>query len=148
MTILTPSPARVPRNTADHVNQWIASETLARLTACAAGGRAAVERRLQELDREWDIERVIGTVAPAGILVGLTLGLARSRRFFGMPAAIAGFLILHGLQGWAPPLPLLRRLGFRTAEEIDEERYALRALRGDFEALPRDPERLLAVVKH
>jgi len=36
------------------------------------------------------------------------------------------------LQGWCPPLPVLRRLGFRTAFEIDYDRYALKALRGDF----------------
>jgi hypothetical protein len=30
-------------------------------------------------------------------------------------------------------VPVLRRLGFRTASEIDHERYALKALRGDFE---------------
>ena len=38
----------------------------------------------------------------------------------------------HGLQGWCPPVPFLRRMGFRTASEIDYERYALKALRGDF----------------
>ena len=31
-----------------------------------------------------------------------------------------------------PPVPILRRLGVRTAREIDIERYALKALRGDF----------------
>ena len=29
-------------------------------------------------------------------------------------------------------MPILRRLGYRTAREIDEERVALKALRGDF----------------
>jgi hypothetical protein len=29
-------------------------------------------------------------------------------------------------------LPLFRRLGIRTVEEIDHERYALKAIRGDF----------------
>jgi hypothetical protein len=40
---------------------------------------------------------------------------------------------MHAVQGWCPPVPVLRRLGFRTASEIDHERYALKALRGDFE---------------
>lgn len=47
---------------------------------------------------------------------------------------MTGFLFQHAIQGWCPPLPILRRLGFRTAEEINQERYALKALRGDFEA--------------
>ena len=29
-------------------------------------------------------------------------------------------------------MPVLRRFGFRTQTEIDQERYALKALRGDF----------------
>ncbi len=51
------------------------------------------------------------------------------------PAAVAGFLFQHAVQGWCPPVPLFRRLGFRTAREIDHERYALKALRGDFRRL-------------
>ena len=38
----------------------------------------------------------------------------------------------HAVQGWCPPLAVWRRLGVRTQSEIDEERYALKALRGDF----------------
>ena len=45
---------------------------------------------------------------------------------------VAGFLLQHAVQGWCPPLPVFRRLGFRTQTEIEEERYALKALRGDF----------------
>jgi hypothetical protein len=45
---------------------------------------------------------------------------------------MAALLLQHALQGWCPPIPLLRRLGFRTEAEINRERYALKALRGDF----------------
>jgi hypothetical protein len=38
----------------------------------------------------------------------------------------------HALQGWCPPLSAIRRLGVRSAAEIEEERTALRAIRGDF----------------
>ncbi|HET9942578.1 MAG TPA: hypothetical protein VFR05_04515, partial [Terriglobia bacterium] len=41
-------------------------------------------------------------------------------------------LLQHAVQGWCPPVPLFRRLGIRTQREIDEERYALKAMRGDF----------------
>ncbi|WP_407921819.1 hypothetical protein, partial [Corallococcus sp. AB049A] len=30
---------------------------------------------------------------------------------------MGSFLLQHGLQGWCPPLPLLRRLGLRTRGE-------------------------------
>ncbi|WP_064713758.1 hypothetical protein [Rhizobium bangladeshense] len=45
-----------------------------------------------------------------------------------------GVLFHRTIQGCWPPLPILRRVGFRTAEEIKEEHYVLKALRGDFEA--------------
>jgi hypothetical protein len=40
---------------------------------------------------------------------------------------------LDGIQGWCPPLPAFRRLGVRAQAEIQMERNALRALRGDFD---------------
>jgi hypothetical protein len=55
-----------------------------------------------------------------------------NRRWFALPAIVATFLLQHAVQGWCPPLSVFRRLGFRTAAEIDHERYALKAIRGDF----------------
>ncbi len=57
---------------------------------------------------------------------------------------VAAFLLQHALQGWCPPLPLLRRLGIRTAAEIHDEIIALRILRGDFLERVETPERALA----
>ena len=37
--------------------------------------------------------------------------------------------------------PVFRRLGFRTASEIDYERYARKALRGDFAEISRERNR-------
>jgi len=87
---------------------------------------------LAELDREWDIERVLEANAASVSLIGSTLGFTIDRRFFALPMVVAAFLLQHALQGWCPPVPLFRHLGFRTASEIDHERYALKALRGDF----------------
>jgi hypothetical protein len=39
------------------------------------------------------------------------------------------------LQGWCPPLPIIRRAGVRTAREIEAERTILKAIRGDFQEL-------------
>jgi hypothetical protein len=47
------------------------------------------------------------------------------RRFLALPAAVLGFLLQHAVQGWCPPVPVLRRLGFRTQTEIEDERHAL-----------------------
>jgi hypothetical protein len=123
---------RVPQNTAESVNERIRMEAETRVAQCAAAGPAAIDRRLAELDEEWDIERYLETMAPSLTLLGMTLGLTVSRKFFLVPFAVQGFFLQHALQGWCPPVPVLRRLGVRTQAEIDEEMYALKALRGDF----------------
>ena len=46
----------------------------------------------------------------------------------GLPAVVQTFYLQHTLQGWCPPLPVLRRLGFRAPAEIELERNALKAL--------------------
>jgi hypothetical protein len=91
-----------------------------------------IEQRLAALEREWDIERALEANAAVASLVGVLLGLIGRRGFYLLPGAVAGFLLQHALTGWCPPVPVLRRLGFRTAGEIHREKYALKALRGDF----------------
>lgn len=93
-----------------------------------------IATRLEELDREWDIERTLEANASTLAFTGTVLAATVDRRWLALPAIVAGFLFQHAIQGWCPPLPILRRLGFRTAEEINQERYALKALRGDFDA--------------
>ena len=52
-----------------------------------------------------------------------------------LPGIVLPFLLQHAVQGWCPPVPLFRRLGVRTREEIEREKFALKALRGDFEEI-------------
>lgn len=138
---MIPSTAqRVPDNTAEHVNEEIRRRTEASIARCAAAGPEAIDRRLAELDREWDVERTLEANAATAVLVGLTLGATVDRKWFLFPAVVAGFLLQHAVQGWCPPLPIFRRYGVRTQTEIDYERYALKALRGDFRHLPADGE--------
>ena len=60
-------------------------------------------------------------------LSGLVLDATVNKKWLLMPGVVLSFLLQHGLQGWCPPLPLLRRLGVRTRGEIDREKYALKA---------------------
>lgn len=138
---MIPSTAhRVPESTAEHVNDEIRRRTEESIARCAASGPEAIDRRLAELDREWDIERTLEANAATAVLVGLTLGATVDRKWFIFPAVVAGFLLQHAVQGWCPPLPVFRRYGFRTQTEIDYERYALKSLRGDFRGLPAKGE--------
>ena len=122
---------RVTRNTTAEANEKIRRQTQANIANYSRRGGAAIDRRLAELDHEWDIERTLEANAATAVIVGVTLSTL-DRRFLLLPAAVGGFLLQHALQGWCPPLGLFRRLGVRTATEIEQERMALKALRGDF----------------
>ena len=126
---------RVSQNTCETVNARIRSQTDENVAFYASGGLVAIEQRLQELDREWDVERYVETMAPTFSLMGLALGVTVNRKWMLVPLVIQSFFLQHALQGWCPPIPVLRSLGIRTADEINEERYALKALRGDFRRL-------------
>jgi hypothetical protein len=131
--MFTNTVSRVPENTDSCVNDAIREQTEANVFRYSKAGRAAIERRLAQLDEEWDIERCLETMASSFTLLGVTLGIMRDRRFLAIPLVVQAFFLQHALQGWCPPLPILRRLGVRTSAEIDEERVALKALRGDFD---------------
>jgi len=131
MTELAPdTELRVEVNTEEEINQRIRRELEARI--CYYAHRTdEIENRLRELDREWDIERVLETNAGVISLLGLTLGALKGRWYI-LPTFVAAFLVQHAVEGWCPPVPLFRRLGIRTTREINHERFALKALRGDF----------------
>jgi len=97
--------------------------------------RSAIGQRLAELEEEWDIERMLEFNAAAWAMVGVTFGLTRSRLWLLLTLGAGVLLAGQALQGNSPAVPLLRKLGFRTKAEIDKEKYALKALRGDFKYL-------------
>lgn len=136
--MLPATTSRVSVNTAEEVNERIRRETEARVIFFARHP-SGIGRRLRELDAEWDIERTLEANAATLALTGTVLGITGDRRWLVLPAMVSGFLLQHALQGWCPPVPVLRRMGVRTATEIEAERYALKVLRGDFEAAARGP---------
>lgn len=126
---------RVEQHTDGAINARIRRQTERNISHFAKQGNEDIGRRLEELDHEWDVERTLEANAASISLLGLGLGAFVDRRFFLLPAVVAGFLLQHAVQGWCPPVPVFRRLGVRTASEIDVERYALKAIRGDFDEL-------------
>jgi hypothetical protein len=131
---------RVPAHTSASVNARIRQET-ERSVAFYSAHPEEIPLRLRELDEEWDIERAIEANAAVLGFAGVALGATTDRRWLALPALVTAFLFQHAVQGWCPPVPILRRLGFRTSYEIEEERRALLAARGDFDHLPGGAER-------
>lgn len=124
----THQPDRVRRATAEHVNQAIDRRIAHNVQRYTNSSPIVIHRRMRELDEEWDIERVLEANASTLALTGLVLGVTVNRKWIGLSAGVLFFLLQHSLQGWCPPLPLLRRVGVRTRGEIDREKYALQAL--------------------
>ena len=128
---------RVPANTDAEINKKIRDETDARVRYYQQH-KNDIRSRLRQLDEEWDIERAIECNASALAFTGVVLGATGDKRWLLLPAMVTAFLFQHAIQGWCPPVPILRRMGFRTASEIEQERQALKALRGDFAGISND----------
>ncbi|MCE5278114.1 MAG: YgaP-like transmembrane domain [Planctomycetaceae bacterium] len=121
---------RVQEHSPEEVNEMIREQIRARVRSLSHEIET-IDRRLSQIDREWDIERTLEANAAVVLLLGVLLSLRR-RWLAVLPLAVGGFLLQHAVQGWCPPVELFRRAGVRTMKEIDAERYALKALRGDF----------------
>lgn len=137
---------RVPEHTSEEINSRIQAEIAANVRQLA-GQPKRIEAHLRELDSEWDIERAIEANASALALGGVILGVTVDRRWLALPGLVAAFLFQHAIQGWCPPVPVLRRLGFRTSYEIEQERSALKALRGDFDGVAEAKDRAAAALR-
>ena len=132
-----PASDRVRANTWLPVNDRLDLEAQLRMREAAASASTdELTRRITQLDYEWDFDRTVETEASLMGLLGLALGIAVDTRFLVLPAFVSTMLVLHATHGWYPLLPLFRRIGLRTQDEIDRERYGLKAIRGDFTALP------------
>lgn len=123
---------RVREHSPATFNERIDRATQRRVLRAGGESKAALSRRIEELDKEWDMERVLETNAAALALSGVLLGLFVNRKFFIIPCFVLPFLLQHATQGWCPPIPLFRNRGVRTRKEIDTEKVAVKALRGDF----------------
>ncbi len=100
--------------------------------------RPTISRYLEELEHEWDLNRVLSVAASAVSLLGVLLAAKEGRGWKIMSGVAAGLLLQHGLLGFGPLAELVRAMGVRTRKEIDLEKFALKALRGDFERIPHD----------
>ena len=126
----------------------IQARTLHDVSAYFSADQDTLDRRIRELEAEWNLERTLEANAAGVALIGLALGISADRRFLGLTLLATACLLQHALSGWSPPLPVLKRLGVRSTAEIQQEILALRILRGDFLERPVYPESLLAAAAH
>jgi hypothetical protein len=127
-----PAADRIRAHSSPAVNKRIDRETRGAIEE-AVRSPFATRARLDELDREWNIDRAVMLnfgIAGAFTALQTMRNLHRTGHVGGWGLLFAtqiGFLINHAVRGWCPPMPILRRLGFRSAQEICAERCALEA---------------------
>lgn len=115
--------------TSPQINARIDSKIQENIARYAGASPEEIERRIQELDQEWDIDRALMATAGGFSLLGVALaGITRSRKWLLLPTSIGGFLVQHAYQGSCAPMSLLRRAGVRTRSEIEREKSALQQL--------------------
>lgn len=140
---------RVRENTSHESNEKVDSKMMDRMNHYRSLTVNEINSRLVKIQTEWDIERALEVNASSIALAGTVLGLFGRKIWLIFPVAVAGFLLQHAIKGWTPPINWLRSLGYRTRQEIDEEIFALKTLRGDFDALKSttDPEEVMTAFR-
>lgn len=132
---------RVPSHTEESVNRQIRETTEENIRQHSVSPEQ-IAHRLLGLEKEWDIERAIEANASTLAFIGIVLGYFVHPYWLILPGLVTAFLFQHAIQGWCPPIPVLRRLGFRTATEIEAERQSLKILRGDYAGFEGARERI------
>lgn len=127
---------RVRSHTPAHINNRIDQATMKRIWHYARQPSQALTPRIEQLDREWDIERLIEVNAAGISIAGVLMSAFKRRRIWLLiPAVVLSLLLQHSVTRKTIPVLLLRHLGVRTRREIEAEKYAMRMLRGDFDSI-------------
>ncbi len=131
---------RVRRYTSQEILQKIEDDIERHIKFYAAQPDHVIQDRIQALRREWSMERWLELdVAAVGLLTAF-MALRGKKRWGLLTGAALGMFLYHAVRGYEPMIPILRRMGVRTRQEIDREIYALKALLGHLSRIP--PEKL------
>lgn len=145
--IFPPTTKRVANNTDPFVNEEIRNQTIENVKKLVGSSSYIISERIRCLNEEWDTERMLEANAGAIVMVSAILGMTKNKCWFLLTGTVGCFLLKHALQGWCPPLPLIRKLGVRTADEINNEKMALKMLRRDFARDCAGVEQVLEVIE-
>ena len=104
---------RVRSSTSSEQNREIDQETIKNIRKYENRSTEDIEKRIQRLEKEWDIERLLETNMSTLALLGIALSIFVHEYWIILPVIVLLFFLQHALQGWCPPLPVFRRLGVR-----------------------------------
>jgi len=120
--------ARSPCRLNEQIDHCIAT----RIEDLATRSDADRQAHLDRLDRAWSVDQA-ALVGLALVSMASTLAAWVRPRWLGLAAISTASLLQAATGGGGAVIAVLRRAGLRTRSEIECERYALKALRGDFD---------------
>ncbi len=142
-----PNSENNPRKPFQNISNTPGSEKAVRSQpAVISEANQRVDNRITELEKEWDVERTVELNCAVLAIAGTALGILVHRRWFALPVLAATFLAQNSIQGWNPLIPVFKKFGFRNKKEINREKYALKALRGDFKRIGGDSDKAYRAV--
>ncbi len=147
INILPPTSQKVFLSTDPLVNAEIKKQTIKNLNVYKNCSAEELTDRIWQLGQEWDTERVMEVTASVFLIVTSLLGVKIRRLGFILTGAAGLFMLQHALHGWCPPLPMIRKWGVRTAEEIANEKMVIKTMRGDFTERTASVEELLKMAE-
>ncbi|MBY0548087.1 MAG: hypothetical protein K2W95_12400 [Candidatus Obscuribacterales bacterium] len=109
MQHLTPSQLRrlqedvVRRKTSQEINERIDRQIERNVGYFATQSKEAISDRIEELEEEWDVDRLLARNAAVIALSGTALGAFLHRSFLVIPLLVTSFLWHHMQKGWCPP---------------------------------------------
>ncbi len=146
--IFPPTTKRIALNTNTATNANIKNSTLRRINIYKNSSDKILSDNIDKLNSEWDMDRIIEVRAASVVLASTIIGLTTNKKYWFMLSGTAGlFLMQHALQGWCPSAPIIRKLGIRTSEEINNEKIAYKMLRDDFSIKSASVEELHSVAE-
>lgn len=146
--VLFPTASKAAMNTCDRTNAAIRHQTVCCIDTYADSCEAILTDKINQLNKEWDTERFLEANAASCVFLSSIMGFQKKKSYwFAFTGTLGFFLLMHALQGWCPPLPVIRKLGVRTAEEIFQEKTVYKMLRGDFAETSNDADELLRIAE-
>lgn len=120
--------SKVSDHTPDYINQQIERETEASVNYYKRQGKNEIQMRINELDHEWDTERLMKVNMASIAAISALLAVRANRKWALLAGVSSAAIIQHALQGWTPPIAIFRKTGVRTVDEISREKKALQNL--------------------
>lgn len=110
------------KKTKENSQQKINSCILSNVADAAHMSTKEIEEHIKKLDVEWDIDKYREASDATVILLSTVLGYKVCKKWFLLSALTACCMLQHATLNWSPSMPILRKMGIRTKDEILREK--------------------------